>query len=375
MVIAPFSRTWLLRVLVLAVVAAAHAAAQPSRTAGARCVDCVITVHRIATLGSADGPGSLSAPANAVAEDAQGRFWVVTDRDLPMVFDASGKFIRQVGALGRGPGEFVRASGLTPIVGDSMLIIDNAQLRATVVSPSFRMGRTIALPTEAFSLVPVRWPTNAWIVGDLSTPASAGWALHRGAVTTSAFELHASFGSSSGELRLDPPATWETIAVARDGRVWTSPHYTYRLTMRTADGLPIRTLNRDAPWFVANASRVLGNRTTPPSCRVVAIREDADGLLWVFASVPAENWRDAWAKTPPPPLGRGELRSNMIAVEKLWKTVVEVIDPRSTRVVARADLDEWVFAALPGRKAVGRRIDAEGVPQVAVLQFALSPKQ
>jgi hypothetical protein len=51
--------------------------------------------------------------------------------------------------------------------------------------------------------------------------------------------------------------------------------------------------------------------------------------------------------------------------------MVEVIDPRANRVVARQQFDAWLVSALPNRRAAVYTTDADGVPHVAIVQLRL----
>lgn len=69
-----------------------------------------------------------------IAVDRQGRLFVLDASDQKIrVFDASGLQIRVLGGLGRGPGEFFRASRLE-VVKDTLWVSDNANARLTALS-------------------------------------------------------------------------------------------------------------------------------------------------------------------------------------------------------------------------------------------------
>jgi hypothetical protein len=131
----------------------------------------------------------------------------------------------------------------------------------------------------------------------------------------------------------------------------------------------VRSINPKAPWFVGNAKSIIGTPDIPPSCVVTGMREDEDGLLWVFVSVPGPHWRDAWANVP---RGRSEISMKQFGIDKLWTTVIEVIDPRTLRLIAHEKLAEWAVSPLSDHRLAVRRFDADGAPQVAIFQLTLS---
>ena len=126
------------------------------------CDACTITVRQLVRLGAEDGDGSLSGFPTAVRADSRGRYWVLEWRRPPRLFDANGRFMRNVGRIGQGPGEFVFAFDAGQVAGDSILVIDAAARRATVFSPDLRPRRYVSLRTQLFSTTVVRWPDRAF---------------------------------------------------------------------------------------------------------------------------------------------------------------------------------------------------------------------
>ena len=59
------------------------------------------------------------------------------------------------------------------------------------------------------------------------------------------------------------------------------------------------------------------------------------------------------------------------AFERLYRTTVEVIDPRTARVVTQRVLDEWIVAALPGNRAAAYSVDERGMPRITIVQLSL----
>jgi hypothetical protein len=87
------------------------------------CPGCEIAVDTVAVLGTADGSAALG-DVSYVSVDSLDRFWVFSPGELPQVFAPDGTWLLKAGAEGRGPGEFVGASRLVPLPGDSVLVED-----------------------------------------------------------------------------------------------------------------------------------------------------------------------------------------------------------------------------------------------------------
>lgn len=65
--------------------------------------------------------------------------------------------------------------------------------------------------------------------------------------------------------------------------------------------------------------------------------------------------------------GQREFEVRQIALERMFRTAIEVIDPRVARVVTRRIVDDWIVAALAGSRAAAYSVSPDGVPQVRVL--------
>lgn len=123
-------------------------------------------------------------------------------------------------------------------------------------------------------------------------------------------------------------------------------------------------MERRPRWFAEESRYWFGNPSTPPPPAISAIDEDEIDRVWVFVRIAAPTWRDVW-----PNAARQEYSVNRMALEKLFHTTIEVIDPGAQRVIARATVPYWIVSALPGMRAAAYSVDREGVPHIEV--FAL----
>lgn len=67
----------------------------------------------------------------------------------------------------------------------------------------------------------------------------------------------------------------------------------------------------------------------------------------------------------------GEYPLSAIAFEKMFQTTLEVLNPRSRKVVARFELTDWILDCLPDRRFAINTTDSDGVFQVRVAMFEL----
>lgn len=330
------------------------------------CGGCRIVAERALTLGAADGPGALSGLPTTIRVDSRGRYWVFS-ADPPRVYDRGGVFLRSIGTAGRGPGEFLQAYTMAQLPGDSILIVDGAALRGTVLSPTLELARTFRLPFGIREIEVRRWPDSVIVMGVSSTREGAGFPLHLWSVGRTEAITQASFTLDDAELR-PSGAPRKFLHVAGSGsEYWTLDVRRYRLA-RWRGIAPDLIFERKPSWFPGEAVGALGGPTLAPSPMMSGLSVDPAGLIWAFAGTPAPSWPDAWKGA----IASGrEIRGSSIAMEYLYKSTVEVIDPRTGRLLASAPVPRWVWSGLPDARAATYYTGFDGVPRVDVLQFRL----
>lgn len=333
------------------------------------CSSCKLSIRVLATIGDLDGPGSLPGLPGSIAVDGRGNYWVSFSSSLPMVFDSAGRFIREVGRKGQGPGEFNYPGVITALPGDSVLVADVGTQRATVIAPDFRAVRSMPLPPgQIFAVAPFRWPTDLVLNGFIQTKENFGWPLHRATISGARPTVVKSFGTNGGTLRPgEEPELQQKLTAVRQGRLWVADVLRYRMTQWTVDGEQVMSLERRPPWFQGASPWDVGSRNRPPPPRISDIGEDDAGRLWAFTLVAGPTWRDAWTALP----AAGEHSTSRIAWEHLFRTTIEVIDPRAGRVIARGSFDAAILAALPGNRAAAYSVTSAGVPQISILSIQI----
>jgi hypothetical protein len=139
----------------LVLFAASNVAAQRAdtivRTAGKPLHAGVAELARDLSIGIADGDENYMIGAiDDIAVAANGTMYVL-DRSLPAVrvYDAKGKFVKNIGRRGSGPGEFRSAAGIAIAKGGNLLLWDPGNARINVYSPD---GETLtSWPTMSSS--------------------------------------------------------------------------------------------------------------------------------------------------------------------------------------------------------------------------------
>jgi hypothetical protein len=341
-------------------------AAQPVRIPDEpSCARCAITMKVIRTLDSpADAP--VDRPWS-VSIDNAGRYWMFLEQELPAVYDAAGDFVRSLGRKGGGPGEYQFPQHIL-FAGDSAAIFDYANARVTIVDGSLTPRRSVTIKFQVINPVVVAWPTIV----------SGGGAMGRGAVGPPFHRLSLrgaeaedrAFGSPSPFTEpATPYGSTHLFAPSADGRVWAALREGYNLSEWNADGSLARAIERRPSWFPSKTGSRMGNPSTPPDAVIAGIELDGDGLLWVFLRTPAATWKEGWPAMGP---GQREVLGRSFLYEKMYKTMIEVIDPRARRVVARQEFDRYLMNAIPGHRGAFFARGVDDVAKTTVVEFALT---
>jgi hypothetical protein len=328
------------------------------------CAKCTIDLRTVVSLGAVDGPGSLSTNPSSIRVDARGRYWVTQEAELPMVFDGTGKFVKSIGSVGEGPGEF-RAAYATMPLSDSVLVFDYITRRATMVGSDLRPGRTIAVPPDIAAGTIITWPTLAFMRKASWGRNEARDPVARVRFSPAGIDVLGSFGPAHDDPDPGYPLA-QIFGEVRLGNIWSADaNSRYRLSQWSVAAAQVQSLERKPEWFVNPSD---GSKRSMAAPYVRAIQEDSAGLIWVFVSVSRPGWREAMPKLGP---GANDIPLRNIAFERLYRTTVEVIDPRTAHVVTQRVLDEWIVAALPNGRAAAYSVDEQGTPRIKIVQLSL----
>jgi hypothetical protein len=331
------------------------------------CVACTIEFRPVANLALPDS-GADGRPS-AVRIDSRGRYWLLRQDDVPAVFTPGGRFLQLLGRRGKGPGEFLDAYDVLSAPADSVAVVDGLARRVTVFDRELRLARQSTLPFAIRSPVVSSWPDSIVASGAYPTPESAGWPMHLMSLRNAEARVLRSFGTGAGELRPDGGmTTWHFLSPPVDGQLWAAWVYGYNVQHWTPAGKLLYAFERRPSWFSKPAASRLGSPEIRPDPFVSGIEQDAAGLLWVFIRVPSQRWKEAW---PQVPKGTREVPSRNIAFDKLFDTLIEVIDPNAATVVARRTIARYIVSSLPGRKAAMLAASDDRDSSISVVAFSL----
>ena len=348
------------------------------------CARCSIVMRSRTVLGSlSDNATFPPGLPERVHRDLNGRYWLFSNAAPPALFDSSGSFLRMLGLKGKGPGEYIAPHDAF-FLGDSVVVLDSRQRRASVLNRELQYVRAMVMPAQMYHTVVLSWPDSIIMSGWIPNAASVGRPLHLVSFARSNVDDVAavvrSFGPGDGGARPSDSMvrTWY-LAIAKDG-FWSAAPGSYQLVKWKSSTLErLRTIRRDPSWFRGESNAAIGAAPRnglpwiPPSPAVVGIEEDGEGLLWTYVRVPAQKWKDAWSRVKRDIDSGRQPRISDLRWEKLYDTRIEVLDPVVGRVLARTTLDGFfAISASRGRRLAVYATDDMRGETVKVLEFTLN---
>ena len=322
---------------------------------GTGCPECRIAVRSVAVLGEEDAPDLIAHPAVAMALGPDGTYALATHVDpFLQLFDSTGAFVRDVGRSGQGPGEFRMIMG-SAFRADGGLDVIDAAGRVVGFGPDLRVdSHRVTDFQPSWDVLRIRGD-SVLVAGYSRSSDLIGLAAH---VFPSNGGRARSFGELAGTIASqDPYRISRTVSASGDSAVWIAPLDRYHLELWSLEGVRLRTIEGEVSWFDPLPEPKEGSG--PPRGHFKSVLEK-DGLLWISASVPRDDWQAQTASS----LG------------SWYRTVVHVLDAESGVLLATHEFppdSEAIYGRLFGDVRLARGfIDIEsGRVIIEVLQLTL----
>lgn len=351
-----------LRVAAVALASVAIPGALGSRALNGQQPVSTVSIHRVAVLrGGGDGASlTLGSP---IVRDSRGRYYAaaLTNRGKIAVFDPHGRFVRTMGRQGGGPGEFINVRRLFVSPGDSLFAVDLSE-RISVFSPEHRFIRSFRVPGTVHDIA---FPPGGRLILSIVSPANVPALM----VTNRSGARVGVLGSRSDDLRDRP----RLLTLADAGRVWAAFSNRYHLELLDLSGRAQRNLRRRLPWFSPDRPERRDGRRREGSLQDIAY-DAQSGFLRVLLFRENLNFRPP-ARAPGRPRA-GEARAMRLdAAQALarYDVAVEILDPRTGRAVARANMgDRLVGGFLSPVEVYAFREGADGEIAVDVWRLGTS---
>ena len=321
---------------------------QQSMVGERSCRTCHVELKAVATIGSAEGPGYLKDTFSGIYLDGKGRYWVFEERTPPRVFSHDGRYVKTIGRMGQGPGEFSGPWGIFDAGDDTVAVIDRD--RITLVGPDLQIGRSTPSPVgEVWDGLTLSWPKNVVTNGRALEPGQSGRALHNISFESGTARSIRSFRAVESVPFTQQFAELRTyMTPAKKGGFWAVPAGRYEISRWSPDGRLLERIDRKPAWFAGPSGWHMGSAKAPPQPRINGVQEDANGLLWVYFSVGSPTYSRGWRA----PAGAAEVAPKDMDYDLIFITRVEVIDPVAKSLIASTTFDRTIKAVLPGNRIV-----------------------
>ncbi len=325
------------------------------------CRSCEIVLTPGPRLGDADGPGSLVAEPSSLASDNHGRFYLTefTTAQPPLVFDSQGRFLRELGRLGPGPGEFLMARYLVVGESDSVYVTDAQAGRLSVFTPELLLARSASDAGVARGMSFEVLNNGSIVVAtDVLTRERIGFPLH---LYGPGLEFLKSFGADTPAFDPGHPLlSRRRLSRSHDGGLWSARATEYVIDRFDSNGRRTLRVVRQAPWFRPHQGPNL-IEDPEPKPRIMAISEDSLGRLWVLTVVKDDRWKTALGYNLPSRLGGGRSPMPVIVDEdRYFDTIIEVIDVEKGKLVATRRVPQAIPIIVDEKHVARRREDRSG---------------
>jgi len=286
-----------------------------------------IEIRQAATFGAA-GSGEISAYPSAVTRDSRGRYFVAVPHQLPLVFDANGRFLQSIGRLGDGPNEYRKVVRILVGRGDTLYVVDQWASRITVLSPELRLLRSMS----------VREYDNAVLLTDgvILATSDLSTSLRFDRVSPEGQQLQ--HYTEAGAPCVTQERCWSrltrALSSAPDGGFWAAPRFhRYELERRSRSGNLLRVLRPASPWYASYDTLTTTSPRVAPQASIAGLWQDSVGALWVVGNSADPSWKDArWEDQV---RREGVAIQTPVTADELLDGAVEVIDSQSGGVLAR----------------------------------------
>ena len=299
---------------------------------------CTLTFQRITTLEPPPGDEGFPEYFNVSAELPGGlrAVMLVQGGEFPLLlFDTAGRFVDTLGGRGSGPGEYLRPELVLRYRRDSIIVLDRANGRATVLDSTYRVARSFPMT------FPVIWGA-ALADGSLALSHGTGARRRVGRYGPEGAPLDSppwSYERLVGGSREDP---WLHVGAELDGTWWTLS-LNLRFEFRRYDGRDSLLADWTFPpeLLPPHEEDLIRTPTRPPQPSIWSAVVDRQNRLWTFAAIADSQWAEGLG---PAESGEGGQEFHPTTDRHaLYDGLVIVSETATGRVLA-----SWRLDSLPG---------------------------
>lgn len=295
------------------------------------CPTCRITLEPVAIL----DPAPVVGPPETAVRDSEGFIFVVDQADQVLkVYAPDGRFERQLGRVGAGPGEYEVIRNLLLGRDGRLHVLDAALGRLSTFSRDGQfLGSRSVRVMRGLGLSALLLTDGRLVVNARALPGGTQSVL---VVIDSTGNPQPILADTSMVHPREPQLDLRLLWQRGSGELLVSHPYTFSLAVISPDLTTSLMVERRDTWIPTAPPSILSDGVfeSPLTPRVLRIWEDADGLLWSYAIVPSENW--APGPTAPKP-GEAIPPTEYLALAKRPRvtSILDVIDLHKREIVAQ----------------------------------------
>ena len=319
---------------------------------GAACKECSLEPCGRISIGEEGGPGYVDWPS---ASARSSRYYFVVNRSTPneiSVFNNEGVFLQVLGRAGEGPGEYREIWDLHVASGDTLHVIDILNLRRTILSPDLTPVRTTRLLGRPQKQGFLSLPDGGFLL-NAPYPNSDGEirVLHRMDSDGRRMTSFAGFDDEPNRATASLEFIWRVPALAADGSVFTNGVDGFSVEQWSLEGEKQRVMiPTERGWEKERAGGIRG-----AGARIMDLRVDDSGLLWVLTRITDPNWEEA-VEVQAPTFPGGHSEVDILDYHGYWDSVLEVWDPAQGILWATQRFPEYFLSFLESGELVSFRM-------------------
>lgn len=318
-----------------------------------------ITTESSLLVGNDVGEGMITSLKDWARIGPRGRIFLIEYAGPAVsVFSPEGSYLKTLGSKGEGPMEFRFISNVL-FSSDSTYVVDGLNARITVFDSDLRFVRTSPLGVMASDEAAFVNDSVIVMNAHVATAQTAGHPLQ---LINRRGEQLGSIGGEGARYNGFMMNGSRRVAVDPEGVIWSARTSEYVVDAWDVHGRHLRRLTYEPDFF--QGSPTGRDLTKPPPSMLLELSADADGYLWVITAVGDERWESAIDGPP------GTHQARIVDYNLYYDCIIEVIDPRAAKVVARKRVDELI---LFGDERIITSVEGSLSPRLRVRRLGLAP--
>jgi len=322
-----------------------------------QCGTCAVRLTPSGKFGLADDDGALRGLPRLVARDLNGRV-LITDQNggAPQVYDSTGHFLKLLGRVGSGPGEFRHAAAMIPLRDGRLIVFDDALRRVNIFNSDLRFISSNPSPVVTYDAA--QWRGDTLIVAaNVGTRVSFGLLLHlmRVGVDTTLRSFSFDAVKPFGINRLDRThvaVVGKLLCAVRERRL--------AVTCHEGNASPPVELSINLDWFKDDAPLRVSD-STPPTPLLKTLTALGPNRVALAVLVGGTDWKKGLSVVNGPDGKTTEITD----YDAYYDTMILVVDVVQRALVSSTKVTQALTAS-PGDGLFASMHTSNDVPYVAL---------